>query len=235
MKMSTKPRILLVEDEEPIRTGLTDVFLFNGYEVDAAADGPTGLEKALAGGHHLVILDVMLPGVDGFSICNQIREVDRRLPIIMLTARTSEEDIVRGLRLGADDYVAKPFSVRQLLARVEAVLRRSGKFHRDMQAFSVQDLRVYPDRLTGSRRGKEIVFTRRELEMLLYLSLNENRPVSRPELLREVWGYKNVDFIETRTVDIHVTKLRRKIEIDPARPELLITVRGEGYQLQVGK
>ena len=136
---------------------------------------------------------------------------------------------------GADDYVAKPFSLRQLLARVEAVLRRSGKFHRDMQAFSVQDLRVYPDRLTGSRRGKEIVFTRRELEMLLYLSLNENRPVSRPELLREVWGYKNVDFIETRTVDIHVTKLRRKIEIDPARPELLVTVRGEGYQLQVNR
>ncbi len=235
MAVSTKPRILLVEDEEPIRTGLTDVFVFNGYEVDAAADGTTGLQKALAGGHHLVILDIMLPGVDGFSICNQIREVDRHLPIIMLTAKASEEDIIKGLRLGADDYVAKPFSLRQLLARVEAVLRRSGKFHRDMQAFSIQDLRVYPDRLTGSRRGREIVFTRRELEMLLYLSRNENRPVSRPELLREVWGYKNVDFIETRTIDIHVTKLRRKIEIDPSRPELLVTVRGEGYQLQVDK
>ena len=179
MVVSTKPRILLVEDEEPIRTGLTDVFLFNGYEVDAAADGTTGLEKALAGGHHLVILDIMLPGVDGFSICNQIREVDRGLPIIMLTAKASEEDIIKGLRLGADDYVAKPFSLRQLLARVEAVLRRSGKFHRDMQAFSVQDLRVYPDRLTGSRRGKEIVFTRRELEMLL-LPEPERKPAGVP-------------------------------------------------------
>ena len=233
MGVSPKPKILLVEDEEPIRTGLRDVFLFNGYEVDSAADGTTGLEKALAGGHHLVILDIMLPGVDGWTVCNRIREVDRGLPIIMLTAKTSEEDIIRGLALGADDYVAKPFSLRQLLARVEAVLRRSGRFHRDMQAFSVQDLRVYPDRLTGSRGGREIVFTRRELEMLLYLSLNEERPVSRAELLREVWGYQNVDFIETRTVDIHVTKLRRKIEADPARPELLVTVRGEGYQLRV--
>ncbi len=233
--VEAKPRILLVEDEEPIRTGLTDVFLFNGYQVETAADGTSGLDKALAGGYHLVILDIMLPGVDGFTICNRLREIDRRLPIIMLTAKASEEDIIKGLRLGADDYVAKPFSVRQLLARVEAVLRRSGKLHRDMQAFSVRDLRIFPDRLTGTRRGKKIVFTRRELEMLLYLSLNENRPVSRPELLREVWGYKNVDFIETRTVDIRVTKLRRKIEIDPARPELLVTVRGEGYQLQVGK
>ncbi len=234
MNVSTKPRILLVEDEEPIRRGLTDVFVYNGYEVEAAADGPDGLEKALGGGFHLVILDIMLPGVDGFHICNRIREVDRQLPIIMLTAKTSEEDIIRGLKLGADDYVAKPFSVRQLVARVEAVLRRSGRFYRDMQAFRIDDLVIYPDRLTGKRGRKEIVFTRRELEMLLYLSSQENRPVSRQELLREVWGYQNVDFIETRTVDIHVTKLRRKIEKDPRRPQRLITVRGEGYQLQTG-
>ena len=126
-----KPQLLIIEDEEPIRQGLADVFVFNGYEVDTAADGESGLKKALGGGFHLIILDIMLPGLDGFSICNRIREVDRHLPIIMLTAKTSEEDIVNGLKLGADDYVAKPFSVRQLLARVEAVLRRSGRLHRD--------------------------------------------------------------------------------------------------------
>ena len=166
------------------------------------------------------------------SICDKIREVDRNLPIIMLTAKTSEEDIIQGLKLGADDYIPKPFSVGQLLARVEAVLRRSGKLHRDMKAFHLGDLLIDPNRLTGARDGEEIPFTRRELEILLYLSSHKVRPVSRQELLREVWGYANVDFVETRTVDIHIAKLRRKIEKDSAQPELLITVRGEGYQLK---
>ena len=117
-----KPRILIIEDEEAILQGLADVFVFNGYEVETAADGESGLDRALQGGIHLIILDIMLPGLDGFTVCNKIREVDRHLPIIMLTAKTSEDDIVKGLKLGADDYVPKPFSIRQLLARVEAVL-----------------------------------------------------------------------------------------------------------------
>jgi two-component system response regulator RegX3 len=153
----------------------------------------------------------------------------------MLTAKTSEEDIVKGLKLGADDYVAKPFSIRQLLARVEAVLRRSGRLHRDMNSFQLGDLLIHPDSLVGTSKGKEIPFTRRELEILLYLSVHTEQPVSRQELLREVWGYANVDFIETRTVDIHMAKLRRKIEREPSQPQILVTVRGEGYQLRAGK
>lgn len=205
----------------------------NGYEVATAVEGKAGLEMALAGGHHLILLDIMMPGLDGFTICDRIREIDRHLPIIMLTAKTSEEDIIKGLKLGADDYIPKPFSVGQLLARVEAVLRRSGKLHRDMSAFSLGDLVIHPERLVGARDGQEIAFTRRELEILVYLSTNGVRPVSRQELLREVWGYANVDYLETRTVDIHIAKPRRKIEKDPTQPVWLVTVRGEGYQLRV--
>ena len=226
-----KPRLLIIEDEESILQGLADVFVYNGYEVETAVEGHSGLEMALDGNYHLILLDIMLPGLDGFSICNRIREVDRNLPIIMLTAKTSEEDIIRGLKLGADDYIPKPFSVGQLLARVKAVLRRSGKLHTDMNAFSLGDLLIHPERLVGTKDGEEIPFTHRELEILLYLS-TAVRPVSRQELLREVWGYANVDYIETRTVDIHIAKLRRKIERDASQPELLVTVRGEGYQLK---
>lgn len=229
---TAKPKLLIIEDEPAILEGLTDVFLYNGYDVVQARDGREGLELALSGGHHLILLDIMLPGIDGFAVCNRVREVDRQLPIIMLTARTSEEDIIKGLKLGADDYVPKPFSIRELLARVEAALRRSGRLHRDMRAFHVGDMVIHPERLCGSRDGVEIAFTSRELEILVYLDGCRERPISRQELLREVWGYSNVDWIETRTVDIHITKLRRKIEPDPAHPELLITVRGKGYQLK---
>ncbi len=233
--MNRKLRILIVEDEEAIRTGLMDVFVFHGYEVDYAADGREGLEKGLSGSFELILLDVMLPGMNGFEICESIRSVDREQPIIMLTAKTSDEDIIQGLSLGADDYVAKPFSVAQLVLRVQAVLRRA-RFGAEMdhRIRLGEDMEVDTLNL-GGRRGKEaIAFTRREVDILQYLAANSERPVSRDELLNKVWGYARNLGIETRTVDIHIAKLRRKIEPDPGEPRHLITVRGAGYRLLTG-
>ena len=233
--MKRKLRILVVEDEEAIRAGLVDVFVFHGYEVDSTGDGREGRDKALSGKFDLILLDVMLPGMDGFQICNEIRNADRHQPIIMLTAKTSDEDIVQGLTLGADDYVGKPFSIAQLVLRVEAVLRRS-RVGVEMARFIHLhgEIQIDTEDLSGRRGEETLAFTRREMDILQYLGANSERPVSRDELLTKVWGYaRNLD-LETRTVDIHVAKLRRKIEIDPGEPRNLITVRGAGYRLKIG-
>ena len=230
--MQRKIRLLIVEDEEAIRAGLVDVLVYHGYDVEFAADGPTGLGMALSGRFDLILLDVMLPGMDGFEICNRIRAQDRDQPVIMLTAKSTDEDIIQGLSLGADDYVAKPFSVAQLVLRVQAVLRRS-RIGAELDAMLQlgEDVEVDCRNLQGQRGDEALSFTRREVEMLQYLRLNSDRPVSRDELLAKVWGYaRNLD-IETRTVDIHIAKLRRKIEPDPAQPRYLVTVRGAGYRL----
>ena len=232
--MQHRTRILIVEDEAAIRAGLEDVFVYHGYAVDTAEDGREGLRKGLSGNYDLVLLDVMLPGVDGFTICDRIRAQDREQPIIMLTAKTSDEDIIHGLRLGADDYVAKPFSVAQLVARVEAVLRRTRVgAERDSIRLGTE-VEVDTRNLAGRRGDDALSFTRREMEVLQYLDANADRPVSREELLNKVWGYARGLDIETRTVDIHIAKLRRKLEPDPAQPRYLITVRGAGYRLLRG-
>jgi two-component system response regulator RegX3 len=225
-------RILVVEDEEAIRSGLIDVFVFHGYDVDSAATGPGGLRKALTGKFDLILLDIMLPGMDGYEICNQIRARDRDQPIIMLTARTSDEEIVQGLKLGADDYVTKPFSVQQLVLRVEAVLRRSQIGIEQAKSIGLNNgVCIDSENLSGRNGAESLAFTRREIEILCYLAAHSSRPVSREELLTKVWGYaRNLD-IETRTVDIHIAKLRRKIEADPKNPVSLTTVRGAGYRL----
>lgn len=232
--MNVKSHILVVEDEAAIRTGLVDVLLFHGYEVTSAEDGLSGLDHALTGRFDLVLLDIMLPGMNGFDVCNAIREVDKELSIIMLTARVSDEDIVRGLRLGADDYVAKPFSIEQLVLRIAAVLRRvrGGEVEEIvLRARDQIDIVIDTRNLSGMRGDEAIHFTRREMEILAYLHAHADRPVSRDELLSEVWGYaKNLD-IETRTVDIHIAKLRRKLEPDSKQPVHLTTVRGAGYRL----
>jgi DNA-binding response OmpR family regulator len=231
--MKKQIRILVVEDEEAIRTGLIDVLVFHGYEVDSAATGPVGLEKALTGKFDLILLDLMLPGMDGYEVCDRIRNQDRNQPIIMLTAKSSDEEIVQGLKLGADDYVPKPFSIQQLVLRIGAVLRRSQVGQEMERTLSIGGVEVDTENLSGVRNGDEISFTKREIEVLSYLARNCDRPVSREELLSKVWGYaRNLD-IETRTVDIHIAKLRRKIEADSKSPELLITVRGAGYRLVV--
>jgi len=230
--MNRKLSLLVVEDEAAIRSGLIDIFVYHGYDVDSADNGPQGLQKALTGKFDLVLLDIMLPGMDGYRICNEIRSQDRDQPIIMLTAKTSDEEIVQGLKLGADDYVAKPFSIAELLLRVEAVLRRSKVVLEQARTISLpNNIRIDTESLEGDCDGQPLAFTRREIELLSYLAENTDRPISRDELLTKVWGYdRNLD-IETRTVDIHVAKLRRKIEIDPAEPAILLTVRGAGYRL----
>jgi DNA-binding response OmpR family regulator len=230
--MEHRARILVVEDEAAIRDGLADVLVYHGYRVDAVADGHEGLRKALSGQYDLILLDVMLPGRDGFSICDAVRKTDRDQPIIMLTAKTSDADIVNGLALGADDYVAKPFSIAQLVLRVKAVLRRSrAGIENETQIRLDGDVEVDTLNLSGRRGDERLAFTRREVEILQYLHANAERPVSRVELLTRVWGYDRSVDIETRTVDIHVAKLRRKIEIDPKEPRNLVTVRGAGYRL----
>ena len=228
--MQRKVRILVVEDEAAIRTGLIDVFVFHGYEAEGVADGREGLQSALGGTFDLVLLDVMLPGINGFDICHRIRERDRDLPIIMLTAKSEDADVIQGLSLGADDYVAKPFSVAQLVLRVQAVLRRS-RVGLEQDVLRLGELEIDVRSRSGRRGDETLAFTRRELEILQYLLAHEDRPVPREELLAKVWGYGKNLGIETRTVDIHVAKLRRKIERDPAEPRHLLTVRGAGYRL----
>jgi len=232
--MEKKLRLLIVEDEIAIRNGLIDVFVFHGYEVDWAEEGLQGLAKAQTGQFDLVLLDVMLPGMNGFDICNKIREQDTKQPIIMLTAKSSDEDIIQGLTLGADDYVAKPFSVAQLVLRVQSVLRRANVGGDNANTIQLNNgLCIDVVNLSGEKNNAEIIFTRREMDVLQYLNEHSERPVSREELLHKVWGYaKNAD-VETRTVDIHIAKLRRKIEDNPSEPAVLVTVRGAGYRLLV--
>jgi two-component system response regulator RegX3 len=229
--MTRKLRLLIVEDEPAISLGLTDVFVFHGYEAEAVADGREGLAKALSGRYDLILLDVMLPGMNGFEVCERIRREDRDQPIILLTAKSADEDIIKGLALGADDYVAKPFSVAQLVLRAKAVLRRARAAPEDHEIRLGNEVAIDVRNLSGRRGGETLAFTRREMEVLLYLKARSDHPVPREELLAKVWGYARHLEIETRTVDIHIAKLRRKLEADPAQPRWLITVRGAGYRL----
>ena len=227
-----QPRVLIVEDEMAIQQGLVNLFVFHGFEVLAESDGARGVQLALAEKLDLLILDVMLPSLDGFSICSQVRRTHPQLPIIMLTAKTSEDDLIHGLELGADDYIPKPFSVRVLLTRVQSLLRRTTQA--TQQKFVIgRELEISPLNLKGRAlpSGQEIEFTLREIELLQYLRSEGGRTKTRDELLHHVWGYKSGEDYDTRTVDIHIAKLRKKIEPRPKSPRHLITVRGLGYRL----
>lgn len=229
--MSKKAKLLVVEDEVAIQQGLIDLFVFNGYDVVAHSDGKEGLDAALNTHFDCILLDVMLPSMDGFSICNEIRKQSRRQPIIMLTAKNAEEDVINGLTLGADDYISKPFSIRELLLRVEAALRLSGK-HAEQEKLQIgSHLQIDTVNLCGKSNGKDVLFTRREIDVLCFLKENQSRPVSRKELLTEIWKYSPNADIDTRTVDIHIAKLRKKLELDHKHPTHLVTIRGEGYKL----
>ncbi len=235
-KTAQKQRLLIVEDEASIRTGLVDVFVYHGYDVDYAEDGTTAVQKALDDTFDLVLLDIMLPGISGYDVCERLRRERPELAIIMLTARASDEDVVHGLKLGADDYVAKPFAIEQLVLRVAAVLRRTTATTPTPDvpdAFSVGSMQIDTRMLEGrsTSNADPVPFTRREMDVLVYLHLHSDRPVPREELLANVWGYKNETLLETRTVDIHIAKLRRKIEPEPKTPRYLLTIRGAGYRL----
>jgi DNA-binding response OmpR family regulator len=221
--------ILVIEDDAAIRRGLCDALDFKGYAVESCARGDQGLEAALAGSPDLVLLDVLLPGKDGFSVLRDLRNARPRLPVIMLTARGDEEDRVRGLEEGADDYVVKPFSATELLARVEAVLRRSAERPTDVRSLVLGDRTVDFERLEiVFGNGKTLRISDLEGSIIRYLAVNPGRPIDRKELLQHVWG-GNTREMETRTVDMHIRRLREKLERDPTSPERITTVRNKGY------
>ncbi len=223
-------RVLVVEDDEAMAVALRDGFVYEGYEVVVARDGEAGLQMAREDPPDLMILDVMLPKMTGLEICKLLRGEGSDLPIIMLTARGQEIDKVLGLKLGADDYVTKPFSFMELMARVEAVLRRArpgGGFQRPVHTFG--KVTVDFDRHQATRGGEALELSPREFRLLGYLVEHRGEVVSREELLDAVWGYDTIPF--TRTVDTHVAKLRKKIEDDPSDPRHIITVHRLGYKL----
>ena len=222
------PKILIVEDDVALARGLKDNFACEGFEVMLATDGNAGLELAMQAGPDLVLLDVMLPGLDGFSICEAIRRESLEMPIVMLTAKGQERDIVRGLELGADDYVVKPFSIRELLARVRAFLRR----HRsaDTRVFVFGDCELDRDGCRLSRSGSEVKLTRKEYQLLEYFVINQGKALTRQSIMSSVWGSSVL--VTQRSVDRCVTTLRSKIEREPSQPRHILTIRDVGYRFE---
>ncbi len=222
-------RILLVEDEEDLRMTLSDRLKSEGYVPECAVDGAEGLKKALQGSYDLIILDVMMPNKNGFDVCRDIRKAGLVVPIIMLTARGQLVDKVLGLKIGADDYLTKPFELLELLARIEALLRRGAAQPADKaDALQFGPIRVDLRGTTVTRDGKVVPLSAREFRLLRYFVQNSGTTLSREVLLKEVWGYSEDTF--TRTVDVHVGSLRQKLELDSKQPKLIITVPGLGYK-----
>jgi len=221
------PRILIVEDEPDIRRGLELNIKAEGFVVSTATTGDEGVAAALEGHPDLVVLDVMLPGMSGLDVCRELRRRGFEAPIVMLTARAEETDRVVGLEIGADDYVTKPFSVRELLARIRVRLRRRGEAG-PWSIVRFGDVEVDFDRHEATRRGERVDLTAKEFDILQLLVRHRGRTVSRDRLLEDVWGYEH--FPTTRTVDNHILRLRQKLEPDPADPRFILTVYGDGYK-----
>ena len=221
-------KILIVEDEPNMVAGLRDNFEFEGYQVLTAGDGVAGLERALAESPDLVILDVMMPRMSGLDVCKQLKSKRPSIPIIMLTARGQEVDKVVGLELGADDYVTKPFSIRELLARVKAVLRRANTPAKPPEKHVFGEVEVNLRSCQVSKKGKSLDFSSKEFELLKYFLNHPGETLTRDRLLEEVWGYDR--FPTTRTVDAHIVRLRQKVEPKPDEPRFILTVHGTGYK-----
>lgn len=233
MTKKPMPRILIVEDELPMRTALADCLSAEGYRVLLAEDGKVGLRLALEEKPDLVLLDIMMPRLDGMSVCAELRRTGQKLPILMVTARGQLQDKVKGLDVGADDYLIKPFSVEELLARIRALLRR---FENRTQAVSVLKLGdnvIDLQRQTAIRKGRPLELTAKEFAILRLLAEREGEPVTREQFLDQVWSYTS--FPTTRTVDNHIATLREKLGENPAKPDWILTVHGVGYRLVLAK
>ena len=222
-------KVLVIEDDAPIRQGIVDILEYNGYETFEAGDGDVGLEKAVRVGCDLILLDLVLPGRGGLEILKEVRATRPTLPVIILTARGGEDDRVKGLQLGADDYVVKPFSVRELLARVEAVLRRSPERPTDVDRAPIPNGTVDFSRCEIQfDDGDRVELSQQEMNLLRYLILNPDRAISRDEILSRVWRI-SPNGLPTRTIDMHVARLREKLRDNSGDPKIILTVRGKGY------
>ena len=221
-------KVLIIEDEPNMVLGLKDSCEYEGYEVAVARDGKEGLEKASTEKPDIILLDVMLPLMSGLDVCRTLRNRGFEIPILMLTARGEEMDKVVGLEVGADDYVTKPFSIKELLARVRAHLRRSSKQLVELESFSFGDVELNFKKLTARKGGQALDVSAREFEILRYLIRHRGETETRDQLLDEVWGYDSTPI--TRTVDNHIAKLRQKIEQDPSEPRHIVTVHRLGYR-----
>ena len=223
-------RILIVEDNEDLARGLANNLEIEGYETEIAADGNAGLALAQKSAVDLIILDLMLPGMDGYRVLSTLRDEGDTVPVLILTARTTEQDKVRGFREGCDDYVTKPFGLLELIGRVQALLRRSSKSNgKEAASFRFGDVEIVPGTHDVLRHGKAVLLRPKEFELLMALVRRRGNVVARLDLLREVWGYGSD--VVSRTVDTHVGELRRKLEDDPAAPKHILTVRKTGYRL----
>ena len=228
--MNPSARLLIIEDELPMRTALADVLTGEGYRILTAADGESGLRRAVADKPDLILLDLMMPRVDGYAVCAELRRLANPVPILMLTAKGQLEDRVRGLDLGADDYLVKPFSTEELLARVRALLRRAATPGQHVRTLTLGDVRVDFARQTAVRGRRTLHFTAKEFAMLRLLAESGGEAVTRERFLDLVWGYAS--FPTTRTVDTHIATLRAKIEKNPDAPRWIKTVHGVGYRLE---
>jgi len=221
-------RVLIVEDEEAILLALEDDLRAEGYEVASAMDGPGGLSMAENNAYELIILDIMLPGMNGFEVCKRLRQASVTTPILFLTAKSQEIDKVLGLELGADDYVTKPFSRRELLARVKAILRRGANPPTELEPYCFGDVEVDFRKYEAQKCGRAVHLTRREYALLRFLIEHSDDVVSRFEILDQVWG--DAASVYPRTVDTHVSRLRKKLEDDPENPRYIVGIRGVGYR-----
>ena len=219
--------LLMIEDEPGLRLTLTDRLTAEGFSVESRADGISGLAAARQTGYDLILLDVMLPGMDGFTICRTLRDEGVDTPVLMLTARGQVDDRVAGLKIGADDYLPKPFHTPELLARIEALLRRAKK-EPLAENLRIGDIEIDARAAVVRREGQEVALSAKEYQLLRFLAQRRGEVVSREQLLKEVWGYHATP--NTRTVDVHMTWLRQKMEKDPSAPVHLVTVRGMGYR-----